>query len=152
MKLNTIDINDQPIAVRVVSFSADLDKLCLKRDKLILDIFAEVNKRKKPEAQWAYLMKDVAEPIAKHYKCEARYTRTGTIAFYDGDARQDTATSRFRALVASTGLVSGSGNTNKAEKKEPEVTPRKTKRVSELLQAIYDLSAAERAALMLDLK
>ena len=152
MKLNTIDINDQPIAVRVVSFSADLDKLCLKRDKLILDIFAEVNKRKKPEAQWAYLMKDVAEPIAKHYKCEARYTRTGTITFYDGDARQDTATSRFRALVASTGLVSGSGNTNKAEKKEPEVTPRKTKRVSELLQAIYDLSAAERAALMLDLK
>ena len=152
MKLNTIDINDQPIAVRVVSFSADLDKLCLKRDKLILDIFAEVNKRKKPEAQWAYLMKDVAEPIAKHYKCEARYTRTGTIAFYDGDARHDTATSRFRALVASTGLVSGSGNTNKAQKKEPEVTPRKTKRVSELLQAIYDLSAAERAALMLDLK
>ena len=149
MKLN---INDQPIAVRVVSFSADLDKLCLDREQLILDIFAEVNKRKKPEAQWAYLMKDVAEPIAKHYKCEARYTRTGTIAFYDGDARHDTATSRFRALVASTGLVSGSGNTNKAEKKEPEVTPRKTKRVSELLQAIYDLSAAERAALMLDLK
>ena len=149
MKLN---INDQPIAVRVVSFSADLDRLCLDREQLILDIFAEVNKRKKPEAQWAYLMKDVAEPIAKHYKCEARYTRTGTITFYDGDARQDTATSRFRALVASTGLVSGSGNTNKAEKKEPEVTPRKTKRVSELLQAIYDLSAAERAALMLDLK
>ena len=149
MKLN---INDQPIAVRVVSFSADLDKLCLDREQLILDIFAEVNKRKKPEAQWAYLMKDVAEPIAKHYKCEARYTRTGTITFYDGDARQDTATSRFRALVASTGLVSGSGNTNKAQKKEPEVTPRKTKRVSELLQAIYDLSAAERAALMLDLK
>ena len=149
MKLN---INDQPIAVRVVSFSADLDKLCLDREQLILDIFVEVNKRKKPEAQWAYLMKDVAEPIAKHYKCEARYTRTGTIAFYDGDVRHDTATSRFRALVASTGLVSGSGNTNKAQKKEPEVTPRKTKRVSELLQAIYDLTAAERAALMLNLK
>ena len=149
MKLN---INDQPIAVRVVSFSADLDKLCLDREQLILDIFVEVNKRKRPEAQWAYLMQDVAEPIAKHYKCEARYTRTGTITFYDGDARQDTATSRFRALVASTGLVSGSGNTNKAQKKEPEVTPRKTKRVSELLQAIYDLSAAERAALMLNLK
>jgi hypothetical protein len=149
MKLN---INNQPIAVRVVSFSADLDRLCLDREQLILDIFAEVNKRKRPEAQWAYLMQDVAEPIAKHYKCEARYTRTGTIAFYDGDDRQDTATSRFRALVASTGLVSGSGNTNKAQKKEPEVTPRKTKRVSELLRAIYDLSAAERAALMLDLK
>jgi hypothetical protein len=149
MKLN---INNQPIAVRVVSFSADLDRLCLDREQLILDIFAEVNKRKRPEAQWAYLMQDVAEPIAKHYKCEARYTRTGTIAFYDGDDRHDTATSRFRALVASTGLVSGSGNTNKAQKKEPEVTPRKTKRVSELLRAIYDLSAAERAALMLDLK
>ena len=149
MKLN---INDQPIAVRVVSFSADLDKLCLDREKLILDIFTEVNKRKKPEAQWAYLMQDVAEPIAKHYKCEARYTRTGTIAFYDGDARHDTATSRFRALVASTGLVSGSGNTNKAQKKEPEVTPRKTKRVSELLQAFNDLSAAERAAFLLGAK
>jgi hypothetical protein len=149
MKLN---INNQPIAVRVVSFSADLDKLCLDREQLILDIFVEVNKRRKPEAQWTYLMQDVAEPIAKHYKCEARYTRTGTIAFYDGDARHDTATSRFRALVASTGLVSGSGNTNKAQKKEPKVTPRKTQRVSELLKAIYDLSAAERAALMLNLK
>jgi hypothetical protein len=47
MKLN---INDQPIAVRVVSFSADLDKLCLDREQLILDIFVEVNKRKRPEA------------------------------------------------------------------------------------------------------
>jgi hypothetical protein len=49
MKLN---INDQPIAVRVVSFSADLDKLCLDREQLILDIFVEVNKRKRPEARF----------------------------------------------------------------------------------------------------
>ena len=125
------------ISTRVVEFAKGLDSLCLDREQLILDIFAEVKKRKTPEAQWEYLMSDVAKPLAAHYKCEARYTRTGAISFYDGDDRHDTAYSRFRALVSSTGLVSGSGNTNKAQKKEVDL-------VAEALKLIKQMTPAQK--------
>ena len=129
------------IAQRVVAFSAKLDGLCVDREQLILDIFAEVQKRKTPEAQWAYLMEDVAKPIAGHYKCEARYTNRGTIAFYKGDDRDDTATSRFRALVASTGLVSGSGNTNKKSNTRGKA---EVDLVAEALKLIKQMTPAQR--------
>ena len=122
------------ISTRVVEFAKGLDSLCLDREQLILDIFAEVKKRKTPEAQWEYLMSDVAKPLAAHYKCEARYTNRMTITFENGETRHDTAMSRFRALVSSTGLVSGSGNTNKAQKADPVVS---------LVKKFKDLSKAE---------
>jgi hypothetical protein len=122
------------IQTRVTSFVVSAEKLNVTREQLIVDIFAEVSKRKGLDAQWEYLMENVAKPIAKHYKCEAEYTRNGTIKFMSGEARHDTAYSAFRALVSQTSLVSGSGNTNKAQKTDP---------VASLVKQFNTLSKAE---------
>jgi hypothetical protein len=142
------------IKTQVVQFCRDLDKVASNRNSLIAQIATALAKLRKPEAKWAWVRENVAEPIAAHYSdAVIRETRNGTLTFDikgEEGARHDAALSRLRALISTSELMAGSGNTNR--NKAETVAPRKTKRVSELLAMFNDLSAAERAAFLAEAK
>ena len=107
------------------------------------------------DAQWDFVAEQIAPPIAKQYDAVIVRTRTGSVSFDNPDGtRNSTALSKLRYWCELTTLMATSGSAAKRQKKEkePVVTPRKTKRVSDLLKQFNDLSAAERAAFLLDAK
>ena len=143
------------IKTQVVQFCKDLDKVASDRNSLIAQIATALAKIRTIEAKWAWVHENVAEPIASHFKGRAviRETRNGSLTFYvkgEEGVRHDAALSRLRALISTTGLMAGSGNTNNRNK--TEVAPRKTKRVSQLLVMFNDLSEAERKAFLAEAK
>ena len=105
------------------------------------------------DAQWDFVAEQIAPPIAKQLGVVVVRTRTGSVSFDNPDGtRNSTALSKLRYWCELTTLMATSGSAAKRQKKEPVVTPRKTKRVSDLLKQFNDLSAAERAAFLLDAK
>ena len=142
------------IKTQVVEFCSDLDKVASNRNSLIKQIASALAKIRSKQAKWAWVRENVAEPIAAHYKGSIlRETRNGTLTFDvkgEEGARHHTALSKLRALISTTGLAKGSGDTNNRNKEE--VTPRKTKRVSQLLVMFNNLSEAERAAFLAEAK
>ena len=143
------------IKTQVVEFCSDLDKVASNRNSLIKQIASALAKIRSKQAKWAWVRENVAEPIAARYKDSIlRETRNGTLTFDikgKGKKQHHTALSKLRALISTTGLAKGSGNTNKRNKTE-EVAPRKTKRVSQLLVMFNDLSEAERKAFLAEAK
>jgi len=130
------------IKTQVIEFCQDLDKVASNRNSLIAQIATALAKIRKPEAKWAWVRENVAEPIALHFKGRAviRETRNGTLTFDvkgSEGVKHDAAYSRLRALVSSSELLSGSGNTNR-NKAEP-VSERE-----QVLKAYEALSAADR--------
>jgi hypothetical protein len=93
------------IAQRVTTFAANLGALEDERKALSLDILAEVGKRKGLDAQWAYVMENVAVPLAEYMskkfkvKVEASIGNRGTPVFKVGDERHETTRNAFRLLV-----------------------------------------------------
>ena len=130
------------IKTQVVEFCQDLDKVTSNRNSLIAQIATALAKIRNPRAKWAWVRVNVAEPIALHFKGRAviRETRNGSLTFDEKGSegvRHDAAYSRLRALVSSSELLSGSGNTNRS----------KVEKVSEreqVLEAYEALSAADR--------
>jgi len=144
------------IKTQVVQFCKDLDKVASNRNSLIAQIATALAKIRSIEAKWAWVHENVAEPIASHFNGRAviRETRNGSLTFDvkgEEGVRHDAALSRLRALISTTGLMAGSGNTNVSHKRE-EVAPRKTKRVTQLLVMFNDLSEAERKAFLAEAK
>ena len=145
------------IAQRVQSFGANIAALEAERAALSRDILAEVRKRKNPVAQWEWVMENVAHPLAKvmsaecGVKIEASIGNRGTPVFKVGDERHEPTRNAFRLLIGETGLVAKVGSQNQRRKQE-QVTPRKTKRVSQLLVMFNNLSEAERAAFLAEAK
>ena len=132
------------IAQRVTTFAANLGALEDERKALSLDILAEVGKRKTPEAQWAYVMENVAVPLAEYMskkfkvKVEASIGNRGTPVFKVGDERHETTRNAFRLLVGHTGLVAAVGSQNKAQKKE------QVDLVAEALKLIKKMTPAQK--------
>jgi len=129
------------IAQRVNTFGADLLKLEDKRKELSLDILAEVNKREGLDAQWDWVMENVAQPLVQvmskrfKVKVEAERSNRGGIVFKVDGERHEPTRNTFRLLVGHTGLVAKVGSQNKAQKKDP---------VAELIAAYKKLSAAQK--------
>ena len=127
------------IAQRVTTFAANVCNAEDERKALSLDILAEVGKRKKPEDQWAWVMENVAVPLAefmsKRYKVkvEASIGNRGTPVFKVGDERHEPTRNTFRLLVGDTGLVAKVGSQNKAQKTDPVVSL--VKKFNELTKA-----------------
>jgi len=132
------------IAQRVTTFAANISALEDDRKALALDILAEVGKRKGPEAQWAWVMENVAVPLAefmsKRYKVkvEASLGNRGTPVFKVGDERHEPTRNTFRLLVGDTGLVAKVGSQNKAQKKE------QVDLVAEALKLIKQMTPAQK--------
>jgi len=132
------------IAHRVTTFAANISALEDDRKALSLDILAEVGKRKGPEAQWAWVMENVAIPLAefmsKRYKVkvEASLGNRGTPVFKVGDERHEPTRNTFRLLVGDTGLVAKVGSQNKAQKKE------QVDLVAEALKLIKQMTPAQK--------
>ena len=132
------------IAQRVTTFAANIAALEDERKALSLDILAEVGKRKKPEDQWAWVMENVAVPLAefmsKRYKVkvEASIGNRGTPVFKVGDERHEPTRNTFRLLVGDTGLVAKVGSQNKAQKKE------QVDLVAEALKLIKQMTPAQK--------
>jgi hypothetical protein len=128
------------IAQRVTTFAANISALEDERKALSLDILAEVGKRKEPDAQWGWVMENVAIPLAdfmsKKYKVnvEASIGNRGTPVFKVGDERHEPTRNTFRLLVGDTGLVAKVGSQNKAHKIDP---------VASLVKQFNTLSKAE---------
>ena len=128
------------IAQRVNTFGANILKLEKEREALSLDILAEVNKRKGLDAQWDYIMENVAQPLAKvmsaHHKVkvEAERSNRGGIVFKVDGERHEPTRNTFRLLVGHTGLVAKVGSQNKAHKVDP---------VASLVKKFNDLTKAE---------
>ena len=132
------------IAQRVTTFAANISALEDDRKALALDILVEVGKRKGPEAQWAWVMENVAVPLAefmsKRYKVkvEASLGNRGTPVFKVGDERHEPTRNTFRLLVGDTGLVAKVGSQNKAQKKE------QVDLVAEALKLIKQMTPAQK--------
>ena len=132
------------IAQRVTTFAANLGALEDERKALSLDILAEVGKRKGLDAQWAYVMENVAVPLAEYMskkfkvKVEASIGNRGTPVFKVGDERHETTRNAFRLLVGDTGLVAKVGSQNKAQKKE------QVDLVAEALKLIKKMTPAQK--------
>ncbi len=94
------------------------------------------------------LIAGFAAAHAKHYKCEVILTEQGGYRFKDKDGeRHGTAQQQWsRTIDPYHNRVRS--NRGGARNKQEQVTPRKTKRVTELLVMFNDLSAAERAAFL----
>ena len=128
------------IAQRVNTFGADLLKLEDERKALSLDILAEVNKRKGLDAQWDYVMENVAKPLVQvmskrfKVKVEAERSNRGGIVFKVDGERHEPTRNTFRLLVGHTGLVAAVGSQNKAHKVDP---------VASLVKKFNDLTKAE---------
>lgn len=148
------------IRQNLTAWYAKADDLVKTAGELQLDIRDALVGLDTLDAQWDFVADQIAPPIAKQYGVVVVRTRTGSVSFDNPDGtRNSTALSKLRYWCEHTTLMATSGSAAKRQgsaakrqKKEPKVTPRKTQRVSELLKAIYDLSAAERAALMIGLK
>lgn len=129
------------IAQRVTTFGADLIKLEEERKALSLDILAEVNKRKGLDAQWDYVMENVAKPLVqvmtKRYKVtiEAERSNRGGIVFKVDGERHEPTRNAFRLLVGHTGLVAAVGSQNKAQKKEEDLVAEALKLIKRMTQA-----------------
>ena len=132
------------IAQRVTTFAANLGALEDERKALSLDILAEFGKRKGLDAQWAYVMENVAVPLAEYMskkfkvKVEASIGNRGTPVFKVGDERHETTRNAFRLLVGDTGLVAKVGSQNKAQKKE------QVDLVAEALKLIKQMTPAQK--------
>ena len=128
------------IAQRVNTFGADLLALEDERKALSLDILAEVGKRKGPDAQWAWVMENVAQPLVQvmskrfKVKVEAERSNRGGIVFKVDGERHEPTRNAFRLLVGHTGLVAKVGSQNKAQKTDP---------VASLVKQFNTLSKAE---------
>lgn len=141
------------IRQNLTAWYAKADDLVKTAGELQLDIRDALVGLDTLDAQWDFVADQIAPPIAKQLGVVVVRTRTGSVSFDNPDGtRNSTALSKLRYWCELTTLMATSGSAAKRQKKEPKVTPRKTQRVSELLKAIYDLSAAERAALKLALK
>ena len=127
------------IAQRVNTFGADLLKLEDKRKELSLDILAEVNKREGLDAQWDWVMENVAQPLVQvmskrfKVKVEAERSNRGGIVFKVDGERHEPTRNTFRLLVGHTGLVAKVGSQNKAQKVDPVVSL--VKKFNELTKA-----------------
>ena len=132
------------IAQRVNTFGANILKLEKEREALSLDILAEVNKRKGLDAQWDWIMENVAQPLAKvmsaHHKVkvEAERSNQGGIVFKVDGERHEPTRNTFRLLVGHTGLVAAVGSQNKAQKKE------QVDLVAEALKLIKQMTPAQK--------
>ena len=94
------------------------------------------------------LIAGFAKVHAECYRCELTINKNGAYKFKDAKGeRHGTAQKQWERTVDpyhKRVRDNRGGNRNKVE----QVTPRKTKRVSELLVLFNDLSAAERAAFL----
>jgi hypothetical protein len=100
----------------------------------------------------ADLVAGFAQAHAKHYGCEVTQNADGAYKFKDANGeRHGTAQQQWDRKIDpyhKRARSNRGGNRSKTE----QVTPRKTARVSQLLAAFHDLSAAERAAFLADAK
>ena len=132
------------IAQRVTTFGADLSKLEDERKALSLDILAEIGKRKGLDAQWDYVMENVAKPLAQvmskkfKVKIEASIGNRGTPVFKVGDERHEPTRNAYRLLLGDTGIVAKVGSQNKAQKKE------QVDLVAEALKLIKQMTPAQK--------
>ena len=139
---------------RITAWYTKANELVDSAGKIQLDIRDAIVALGSLDAQWEFVAEHIAPAVAKQYGVVVVRTRiTGSVSFDNPDGtRNSTALSKLRYWCEHTTLMATSGSAAKRQKKEPKVTPRKTKRVSELLQAFNDLSAAERAAFLLGAK
>jgi hypothetical protein len=102
------------------------------------------------------LIAELADEHARRYACFIAQNDTGVYKFYTS-AEVSTATLHKTAVQQWSRTIGKLHNVVKsnrggARKTEPKVTPRKSKAVVDLLRQFNDLSAAERAAFLLDAK
>ena len=102
------------------------------------------------------LIAELAEEHALQYGCHYAVADNGGFRFYTSEEatsanRHEAAQKQWNRCIAKYHDVKRDGRGGSRNKVE-KVAPRKTKRVSELLAAFNDLTAAERAAFMADAK
>lgn len=102
------------------------------------------------------LIAELAEEHAVQYGCHYAVADNGGFRFYTSEEatsanRHEAAQKQWNRCIAKYHDVKRDGRGGSRNKVE-KVAPRKTKRVSELLAAFNDLTAAERAAFMADAK
>ena len=107
------------------------------------------------------LIAELAEEHALQYSktgaCFFAVADNGGYRFYTSEEaisanRHEAAQKQWNRCIAKYHNVRYDPRGGSRNKPEPKVTPRKTKRVSELLAAFNDLTAAERAAFLADAK
>lgn len=103
------------------------------------------------------LIAELAEEHALQYGCHYAVADNGGYRFYTSEEatsanRHEAAQKQWNRCIAKYHDVKRDGRGGSRNKPEPKVTPRKTKRVSELLAMFNDLSAAERAAFLAEAK
>ena len=103
------------------------------------------------------LIAELAEEHALQYGCHYAVADNGGYRFYTCEEatsanRHEAAQKQWNRCIAKYHEVKRDARGGSRNKSEPKVTPRKTKRVSELLAAFNDLTAAERAAFLADAK
>jgi hypothetical protein len=102
------------------------------------------------------LIAELAEEHALQYGCHYAVADNGGFRFYTSEEatsanRHEAAQKQWNRCIAKYHDVKRDGRGGSRNKVE-KVAPRKTKRVSELLAAFNDLTAAERAAFLADAK
>jgi hypothetical protein len=102
------------------------------------------------------LIAELAEEHAVQYGCHYAVADNGGFRFYTSEEatsanRHEAAQKQWNRCIAKYHDVKRDGRGGSRNKVE-KVAPRKTKRVSELLAAFNDLTAAERAAFLADAK
>jgi len=102
------------------------------------------------------LIAELAEEHALQYGCHYAVADNGGYRFYTSEEatsanRHEAAQKQWNRCIAKYHDVKRDGRGGSRNKVE-KVAPRKTKRVSELLAAFNDLTAAERAAFLADAK
>lgn len=133
----------------IITWYNRADQLVKDAHEIQADIADRVVAFKTREEQFDFVAEKVAPAVANRYGASVVRTRTGGVSFEKADGSRDsTALSALRYWLAGTDLMAASGSAHGRNKSEPKVTPRKTKRVAELLAAFHDLSAAERAAFL----
>jgi hypothetical protein len=135
----------------IITWYNKADQLVREAGAIQADIATRIASLTTWEAQMDFVAEKVAPAVAQRTGAIVVRPRTGGVSFDKPDGTRDsTALSALRYWCAGTDLFAPSGSAAKKQQrnKAEQVKPRKTARVSELLAAFHDLSAAERAAFL----